>query len=167
MRDRYCPRVSHIFVESKLASTDHPSSRTAGDDKELCFRSAQEVLINVRVKAIDTGLQHCIAVSECGRDVFAWGKAARGQLGNIGSDQVSFATPQIVRGISGIVTDVSAGLNHSAAVTADGAVYLWGKGMSDELDTENKNGNITVFVWMLLRDYALLHYLSRTLNYES
>lgn len=114
-------------------------------------------MINVRVKAVDTGLQHCVAVSDCGRDVFAWGKAARGQLGIIGSDQVSFATPQIVRGISGIVIGVSAGLNHSAAVTADGDVYLWGKGMSDELDTENKNGIVFVLTscYCETMDYCL------------
>jgi alpha-tubulin suppressor-like RCC1 family protein len=105
-------------------------------------------MIDDRVKGVDTGLQHCIAVSECGRDVFAWGKAARGQLGNIGSDKVSFGIPQVVRGISGIVSGVSAGLNHSAAVTVDGAVYLWGKGMSDMLDLENKNGN-TLFSELL------------------
>lgn len=116
----------------------------AGDGGDLCFHSPQEILINVRVKAVDTGLQHCIAVSECGRDVFAWGKAARGQLGNIVSDQVSFGIPQVVRGISGLVQGVSAGLNHSAALTAEGIVYLWGKGMSDQLDLENKNGNFSV-----------------------
>lgn len=100
-------------------------------------------MIDVRVKAVDTGLQHCIAVSESGRDVFAWGKAARGQLGNIGSDTTFFATPQLVRGITGIVTGVSAGLNYSAAITSDGTVFLWGKGMSDLLDTENKNGAVS------------------------
>jgi alpha-tubulin suppressor-like RCC1 family protein len=36
---------------------------------------------------------------------------------------------------------VPAGFNHSAAVTAEGTVYLWGKEMSDIVKTNDRRGN--------------------------
>lgn len=97
--------------------------------------------MDVKVKAVDTGLQHCIALSKYGSDVFTWGKATRGQLGVLDYEQEFFSAPQYVRGIVGFVTGVSAGFNHSAAVTAEGTVYLWGKEMSDIVKTTDRRGN--------------------------
>lgn len=93
------------------------------------------------MKAVDTGLQHCIALSKYGSDVFTWGKATRGQLGVSNDDVEHFSAPQYVKGIVGFVTGVSAGFNHSAAVTAEGTVYLWGKGMSNIVKTDDRRGN--------------------------
>lgn len=115
----------------------------------MVYLTPQEVAINPKVKAVDVGLQHCIAVSRCGYNVFTWGKGLRGQLGiPIGTEE-RFAVPQLVGGLNGIVVGVSAGLNHSAAVTSSGAVYLWGKGMSELENIENKRGEN-------LFNYALL-----------
>jgi len=88
-----------------------------------------------RVAVVDVGLQHCVAVSHSGR-VWTWGKGTRGQLGDGNNDTSS--TPVEVKGVStgatatgtGPVVSVSAGFNHTAALTADGRVFLWGKGMS-------------------------------------
>ena len=104
------------------------------------YLTPQEVALSTKVKEVDVGLQHCIAVSRCGRNVFTWGKAVRGQLGIPVSIEERFSTPQYVGGIEGIVVGVSAGLNHSAAVTSSGSVYLWGKGMSETENAENKRG---------------------------
>lgn len=106
----------------------------------MVYLTPQEVAINLKVKAVDVGLQHCIAVSRCGYNVFTWGKALRGQLGISIKTEERFAVPQLVGGLDGMVVGVSAGLNHSAAVTSFGAVYLWGKGMSEVENTENKRG---------------------------
>lgn len=108
------------------------------------YLTPQEVALSTKVKEVDVGLQHCIAVSRCGRNVFTWGKAVRGQLGIPVSIEERFSTPQYVGGIEGIVVGVSAGLNHSAAVTSSGAVYLWGKGMSEIENTENKRGKFSM-----------------------
>ena len=110
----------------------------------MVYLSPQEVALSTKVKAVDVGLQHCIAVSRCGHNIFSWGKALRGQLGISSKGEETFATPQYVEGIDGIVVGVSAGLNHSAAVTSSGAVYLWGKGMSESQNSENKRGE---FKW--------------------
>jgi alpha-tubulin suppressor-like RCC1 family protein len=56
-----------------------------------------------------------------------------------------FERPFSKRSISIHIVDydsgVSAGLNHSAAVTAEGTVYLWGKEMSDIVKTNDRKGN--------------------------
>ena len=110
----------------------------------MVYLSPQEVALSSKVKAVDVGLQHCIAVSRCGYNVFTWGKALRGQLGISIMSEERFATPQLVGGMDGMVVGVSAGLNHSAAVTSSGAVYLWGKGMSKTENAENKRGIINL-----------------------
>ena len=88
-------------------------------------------LVNLpeRIAMVDAGLQHCLAVGHSGK-VYAWGKGTRGQLGD-GENDTS-TTPVVVKGAAGHVSAVavSAGFNHSAALTADGLVYVWGKGMS-------------------------------------
>lgn len=88
-------------------------------------------LVNLpeRIAMVDAGLQHCLAVGHSGR-AYAWGKGTRGQLGD-GENDTS-TTPVVVKGAAGLASAVavSAGFNHSAALTADGLVYVWGKGMS-------------------------------------
>ena len=91
----------------------------------------QEVLANMKIRAVDTGLQHCVAISKHSNDVLCWGKAVSGQCGVNNHEQEFFSTPQLVTGMVGLAKVVTAGFNHSAVLTADGVVYIWGKGMSD------------------------------------
>ena len=100
----------------------------------------QEVMVNMKIRSVDTGLQHCIALSKQGNHVLVWGKAINGQLGVTDHYQEYHAVPQIVRGLVGLISEVSAGFNHSAALTADGAVYVWGKGMSNNLKLNARKG---------------------------
>lgn len=90
----------------------------------------QEVLTNMKMRSVDTGLQHCIAISKHSNDVLSWGKAISGQCGVRNHEQEFFSTPQLVRGIEGLAKECSAGFNHSAVLTAEGQVFVWGKGMS-------------------------------------
>lgn len=81
--------------------------------------------------AMDCGLQHCLVLTRDG-EVFSWGKGNRGQLGDELVD--SSSSPVRVLGISGASPiAVSCGFAHSAALTDDGAVWVWGKGMSDRV----------------------------------
>lgn len=103
---------------------------------------------------VEAGLQHCIALSRDGH-VYTWGKANKGQLGTVTAKEakdlpLSCPATQVMLGgaaspkfQSNATTstasaklkaiDISAGFAHSAAVTEDGAVYVWGRHMSAQL----------------------------------
>lgn len=78
------------------------------------------------IVAIAAGAFHNLALTSTGR-VLAWGHSDYGQLG-LGST-THFATPNTVDELdrSGVVA-LSAGGWHSAALTAGGIVYIWGRG---------------------------------------
>jgi Regulator of chromosome condensation (RCC1) repeat len=82
------------------------------------------------VASIDSGLQHCIALSTTGQ-VFVWGKGNHGQLGNGTFESsnhpllVTFPKNERV-----VISSVSAGFAHTAALSNNGDVFVWGKSMS-------------------------------------
>jgi hypothetical protein len=98
-----------------------------------------------KFKAFDVGLQHTLAVTEDG-DIYAWGKGNRGQLGNGDADtspkpvHVKLKAPKGSSNLSKTfeTIEVSTGFNHSVALTKDGHVFVWGKGMSDILKGNTK-----------------------------
>jgi alpha-tubulin suppressor-like RCC1 family protein len=96
--------------------------------KENLVLEAAHVPLPSGAIAIDTGLQHCIVLDKEG-DVYCWGKGHRGQIGGVITDEY-VANPVRVGTLKDIV-GISAGFAHCAAVDANGALYIWGKGMSD------------------------------------
>ena len=70
------------------------------------------------------GFRHGLALADDG-SVFAWGKDDNGQLGLGGRD----ASPVLrrVEGLQEPCVAVACGLAHSAALTAKGQLYAWGK----------------------------------------
>ncbi len=82
-----------------------------------------------KCKQIDVGLQHGVALTVTG-EVYAWGKSARGQLGIGNSEELSHLPTKVFFGHNIEAVSVCAGFGHSAALTADGALYIWGKCMS-------------------------------------
>jgi alpha-tubulin suppressor-like RCC1 family protein len=92
----------------------------------------REVVLPHRATMVDAGLQHCVAALSTGQ-VATWGKGTRGQLGDGNND--TSAEPVLVKfpSAAGVaVTAVSAGFGHTAALTEDGVVWVWGKGMSGQ-----------------------------------
>ena len=82
------------------------------------------------IAKIDVGLQHAVALSRTGK-IFGWGKGNRGQLGD--ARDVGDKNEHPLRiSIKEDVQDISLGFNHSAALTTNGEVLVWGKGMSNE-----------------------------------
>jgi alpha-tubulin suppressor-like RCC1 family protein len=89
----------------------------------------------VKIVKLSCGGTHTAALSDEGH-VYVWGRCDSGQLG-LGeewireiSDQgrLFVSTPHRVDGFNGEkVVQVACGAFHTAAVTASGAVYIWGK----------------------------------------
>ena len=72
------------------------------------------------------GGYHSLALAANG-DVWSWGLGSSGRLGH--GDQQNQLLPKKIEAFAGQRVDfVSAGTYHSLAITADGAVFTWGKG---------------------------------------
>ena len=86
------------------------------------------------VIAVVAGQNHSLALTDEGK-VYAWGYNANGQLGN--GTTVNSYLPVGVDTSGPLfgkrVVAISAGANHSAAVTDDGLVFCWGLGTSGQL----------------------------------
>jgi alpha-tubulin suppressor-like RCC1 family protein len=97
--------------------------------KKDIIEQPQQILGLATCSKVAAGLQHVIALTTEGQ-VIGWGKCNSGQLGFGRSDQTH--TPPIQISLPNPVIDISAGFLHSAAVTNQGEVYVWGKNMSDK-----------------------------------
>lgn len=90
-----------------------------------------------KIAAIAVGVDHVVATTRSGR-LFAWGHNHRGQLGD--GTVVDRHEPVLLRKrIPGSVSAIAAGNGISAAVTAGGAVYLWGRNTFGQLGRRSKH----------------------------
>lgn len=79
---------------------------------------------DVRYTLVAAGLEHSLALRSDGI-VFAWGSNQFGQLGS--GNQVAIADPdEVLIPSTSKVIDIASGDFHSAAMTADGNVFVWG-----------------------------------------
>ena len=84
----------------------------------------------ISIRCISHGAGHCIAVSEMGI-AYTWGSGMLGQLGHgVLADD---AIPRPVQKIRTQIMGASAGMSHSAFVTAGGVVYTCGDGREGRL----------------------------------
>ncbi|XP_029622147.1 probable E3 ubiquitin-protein ligase HERC3 isoform X2 [Salmo trutta] len=85
-----------------------------------------------QVIQVACGDQHSIALTQDG-NVFTWGQNSSGQLG-LGKGEPSTLSPQPVKSLSGIpLAQITAGGDHSFALTLSGAVFGWGKNSTGQL----------------------------------
>ena len=95
-----------------------------GDETERGQPEKIEALAGQRVVAVSAGDVHCLALSADGA-VWSWGYGEQGRLGH--GDQQNQLLPKKVEALAGQrAVAVSAGAEHSIALTADGAVWSWG-----------------------------------------
>lgn len=81
----------------------------------------------------DVGLQHCIALCDTGH-IYCWGKGSKGQLGTGDFESTFIPTLLTTKEIfSANIISIAAGFNHSVALCKSGVIYVFGKGMSNEL----------------------------------
>ncbi len=81
--------------------------------------------------SIAAGYNHTLALTDTG-DIYSWGINDVGQLG-LGNKETPKITPQKVEANGIKFTDISAGYNHSLALTKDQKMYSWGRNFWGEL----------------------------------
>ncbi|XP_036789395.1 probable E3 ubiquitin-protein ligase HERC3 isoform X2 [Oncorhynchus mykiss] len=97
-------------------------------------------LCNRQVTQVACGDQHSILLTQDGQ-VFTWGQNTSGQLG-LGWGEPSDMSPKPLKSLSGIpLVQITAGGEHSFALSLSGAVFGWGKNTAGQLglgDTTNR-----------------------------
>lgn len=95
---------------------------------------------DIIIARVSCGWDHCLALDVNGR-TFSWGSGQNGKLGHGNED--NFAIPCIVPALENIpVSIISAGCEHSCAVSADGYVYTWGHGDGGRLGHGDNNARV-------------------------
>ncbi|XP_014911336.1 probable E3 ubiquitin-protein ligase HERC4 [Poecilia latipinna] len=103
-------------------------------------------LSSVIVTQIACGSRHTVALTKDDQ-VYTWGQDSRGQLG-LGGSNSGAGSPQHIRSLSAVpVVHISAGGEHSFALTVSGGVFGWGRNDCGQLglgDKEDRNTPVLV-----------------------
>jgi alpha-tubulin suppressor-like RCC1 family protein len=134
---------SGLVLSSTGVLTGTPSTATAGASftvqaayKLKSGQQAYTIVVNgakLSVLSISAGESHTCAVTTSG-GLKCWGTDGTGQLGNDAA-LTNQATPVDVLGLTSGVASVSAGGNHTCAVTTSGGLKCWG------YDSQGQLGN--------------------------
>ena len=90
---------------------------------------------SVKITNITCGWDHCLALDDSGK-ILSWGSGQNGKLGQGSEDNISI--PCYLPAVEHLkFVHISAGCEHSAAFTDDGAVYSWGHGDGGRLGHGN------------------------------
>ncbi|XP_078065271.1 putative E3 ubiquitin-protein ligase HERC3 [Mustelus asterias] len=137
--------MSHILFLSTTGSlfcSKIKSKETVAKTKEFPIMEPQLLkgLSTRNIIQVACGNNHSLALSKDG-EIFAWGQNTYGQLG-LGTQEASQSVPQSVISLTGMpVAQITAGGEHSFALSLSGAVFGWGRNNHGQLglkDTEDR-----------------------------
>lgn len=108
-------------------------------DNQLLPKEIKELSGKLIVE-ISCGTAHSAAVSSTG-DVYTWGYGGNGRLGH--DDYHNQEEPRLVKTLRGVdrkvIVKIACGDAHTAAVSDDGKMVVWGKGKYGQLGTGDTN----------------------------
>ena len=88
--------------------------------------------------------------------LFTWGQNTNGQLG-LGKGEPSKLSPYPLKSLAGVpLAQITAGGDHSFALSLSGAVFGWGKNRAGQLGLNDKQG-----INHLIRNYVNPSYTNR------
>lgn len=112
-----------------------------GDTSDQDEPTYVDALRGVGVRQIACGSGHTVVLSTEG-EVFTWGRGDDGRLGH--GDNGWKYVPRITQSLAGqVVSMVTCGSYHTAAVTGNGDLYTWGGGMYGKLGHGDEAGHST------------------------
>ncbi|KAJ4944182.1 hypothetical protein JOQ06_012727 [Pogonophryne albipinna] len=113
-------------------------------------------LCDHRISQVMCGNQHCIALSKDGQ-LFTWGQNTSGQLG-LGKGEPSKLFPHPLKSLAGIpLAQITAGGDHSFALSLSGAVFGWGKNRAGQLGLNDKQDRAVPCHIKFLRSQKVVH----------
>jgi alpha-tubulin suppressor-like RCC1 family protein len=136
-----CAHTLALTTTGKVLAWGDNRQGQLGDGTEAASPTPAWVKLpaGTKVKAIRAGCAHSLALTTTGK-VLAWGRNGLGQLGN--GTEADRATPVRVRLPAGVkVTAISAGWEHSLAVTSTGRVLAWGDNSFGQLGTSKQTAS--------------------------
>jgi alpha-tubulin suppressor-like RCC1 family protein len=119
-----------LTVEGEMVCWGNNSGLFPGVAEYFVAVPVQPVDLGGPVKSMALGAWHLCALTEAG-DVFCWGGNSSGQLGD--GTRTTPDAPVKVNGLSGPVTALAAGSDHTCALSAGGGVMCWGDNQYGQL----------------------------------
>ncbi|RZF39897.1 hypothetical protein LSTR_LSTR010525 [Laodelphax striatellus] len=137
---------------------------TSAVTKPSCIKSLKPE----KVKKIVCGKTHSLALTGSGK-LYAWGNNSDCQLG-IGSDDESITSPKQIdlNDVNEPIANITAGAHHTALLTDEGKVYVWGSnscgqlGLSDGIKKCSKPTRLSIKEKVLQIVCGYLHTLMLT-----
>jgi RCC1 and BTB domain-containing protein len=109
-----------------------------GDTSDQHEPTFLDALRGVAVRQLACGSGHTCILTQDG-EVFSWGRGDDGRLGH--GDNGWKYVPRLVNALSGkVVTQITCGSYHTAAVTNNGELFTWGGGMYGKLGHGSESG---------------------------
>ncbi|XP_055497679.1 probable E3 ubiquitin-protein ligase HERC3 isoform X2 [Leucoraja erinacea] len=137
-------QVLFVSATGSILQSQVNSKRCANNLRGITLSKPQlfRSLSGSNIIQVTCGNNHSLALSKDGQ-VFAWGQNTFGQLG-LGTRGPLPCDPQTVKSFSGVpVAQITAGGEHSFALTVSGTVFAWGRNNHGQLGLDDTEDTLT------------------------